>query len=72
MGVDEIAEVMVRLAMQSVASLCVIPMQDVLGLGADSRMNRPAITDGNWVWRVREDQLTEGVVESLAEVCGRG
>ena len=73
--VDEIADVMVRLAMQSVANLCIIPMQDVLGSGADARMNRPAITEGNWVWRVREDQLTEGVAESLAEmtaVCGRG
>ncbi len=73
--VDEIAEVMVRLAMRSVANLCIIPMQDVLGLGADARMNRPAITEGNWVWRVRENQLTEGVAEWLAEmadVYGRG
>ena len=61
---------MVRPAMRSVANLSVISITDVLGSGADARMNRTAITEGNWVWRVREDQLTEGVVESLAEMVG--
>jgi 4-alpha-glucanotransferase len=42
---------MMRLAMASVARTCIVPMQDVLGLGTEARMNRPGIAEGNWRWR---------------------
>ena len=42
---------MVRSALMSVAKLAMVPMQDVLGLGADGRMNRPGVDEGNWRWR---------------------
>jgi len=43
---------MIRLAMASVAKVAIIPMQDVLGLGTEARMNHPARAKGNWLWRL--------------------
>jgi len=37
-----------------------VPVQDVLGLGSDARMNRPGVIGGNWAWRLEPGQLTEG------------
>ncbi|RMF85142.1 MAG: 4-alpha-glucanotransferase [Nitrospinota bacterium] len=66
---------LVRLAMMSVASLVIFPLQDILGLGAEARMNRPATSTGNWEWRVRAEQLTPEISERLARMTrlyGRG
>lgn len=52
---------MIRLAMSSVAKLAIVPLQDVLGLGSECRMNRPGTLKGNWEWRVHPDQLTDEV-----------
>jgi len=57
---------MIRCAVNSVASLCVVPLQDVLGLGGDSRMNLPSQPDGNWRWRFRADMLRPEIAEKLA------
>jgi 4-alpha-glucanotransferase len=46
-----------RLAMAGVADTVVFPLQDVLGLGAESRMNTPSVAEGNWAWRMTADQL---------------
>ncbi len=65
----------IRLAMMSPANTCIIPMQDILGLGEEAKMNRPAKTEGNWLWRLKPDQLTPFVVEKLREITdtyGRG
>ncbi len=43
---------MIELAMASPARLALFPLQDVLGLGAEARMNRPGTADGNWTWRL--------------------
>jgi len=43
---------MIRLAMASPAKIAIIPMQDVLGLGTEARMNHPARARGNWLWRL--------------------
>jgi 4-alpha-glucanotransferase len=48
---------LIRLLMMSAARLVVFPMQDVLGLGAEARMNRPGTPTGNWEWRLTEPQL---------------
>ncbi len=45
----------IRLLMASVARLVVTPVQDVLGLGSDARMNTPGRASGNWTWRLRPD-----------------
>ncbi|MFP5212218.1 MAG: 4-alpha-glucanotransferase [Acidobacteriota bacterium] len=71
---DESAWVLIRLAMGSVSSLAVIPMQDILGLGEEARMNTPSIANGNWAWRLFDEQLTPEVAERLLDMtrlCGR-
>jgi 4-alpha-glucanotransferase len=65
---------LIRLAMASVAKVAVIPMQDLLGLPADARMNRPAKNKGNWLWRMRKGQITAAVGKDLkvmVEITGR-
>ncbi len=43
---------MIRAALSSVAQIAIIPMQDVLGLGSSTRMNKPGTLKGNWKWRL--------------------
>lgn len=65
---------LIRLAMASVANVAIFPLQDVLGLGNDSRMNLPGKADGNWGWRYREDSLNNWITEHLGwvtELYGR-
>ncbi len=65
---------MIRLAFASPANLAIIPMQDVLGLGASARMNTPATVHGNWEWRLAARQLTDRLaskLRDLAEACER-
>jgi 4-alpha-glucanotransferase len=50
--------VLIRLGMQSVANLMVVPMQDLLCLPETARMNTPATREGNWLWRVATEQLS--------------
>ncbi len=57
-----------KLAMDSVADTVIIPMQDLLGLGAACRMNHPATVNGNWVWRLRSSDITPEVIAYLAEM----
>jgi 4-alpha-glucanotransferase len=72
---QEIPWELIRLAMMSVANLAIIPMQDILGLGAEARMNRPATGDGNWEWQLVPGELTPALVEKLramTQIYGRG
>jgi len=72
---EEIHWALIRLAMMSVARLAILPMQDVLGLGGEARMNRPSIAHGNWEWRMLPGQNTPLVSERLLEITetfGRG
>ena len=48
---------LVELAWSSPAPLTVVPLQDLLGLGTEARMNRPGVKEGNWRWSFRWDQL---------------
>jgi len=61
---------MIRLAMMSVARLVIVPMQDVLGLGQDSRMNLPSVSDGNWSWRLLPREISPAVGARLLEFTG--
>jgi 4-alpha-glucanotransferase len=56
----------IRGAFSSVADMCIIPMQDFLGLGEEARMNIPSTLGNNWTWRMKEDALTEGLAEKIA------
>jgi len=64
----------VRAVLASVADLAVIPLQDVLGLGSQVRMNVPAKPNGNWRWRFAWDQVTSEVqrrLREMTEIYGR-
>jgi 4-alpha-glucanotransferase len=56
----------IKLAQASVAMIALYPLQDVLGLGTESRMNRPGQATGNWAWRFTFDALTPAIRERLA------
>jgi 4-alpha-glucanotransferase len=58
----------IRLAMMSVALIAIIPVQDLLGLGREARMNQPAVQEGNWEWRLRPGQLTPDSTSKLSEM----
>lgn len=65
---------MIRVAMRSVARASMIPVQDVLGLGAEARMNIPSQQEGNWRWKLRPGQLRDDHARRLrkmTEVFGR-
>ena len=60
---------MIRAAANSVASLCVVPLQDVLSLGSEARMNVPSQDRGNWRWRFASDMLTPELAQKLATLA---
>lgn len=64
----EINWAFIRAALASVADMALLPLQDVLGLGREARMNRPATTTGNWRWRFTFDQLTDDIKDRLKEL----
>jgi 4-alpha-glucanotransferase len=59
---------MIRTAMMSVADTVIFPVQDILGLGDEARMNVPGEPEGNWGWRLRSGQLTTAVATKLADL----
>ena len=58
----------IRAVLASVANMAIIPLQDVLGLGTEARMNLPATTSGNWVWRYRSGVLTDEMSKRLKKL----
>jgi len=64
---DDFAWTLIRAAMASVADLAIVPLQDVLGLGSEARMNLPGTTGDNWTWRYVEDALTGALAARLAD-----
>lgn len=69
-SVGEINWELIRLAMASVAHTCVVPIQDVFGFGAETRMNTPGKEGGNWGWRFTSEWLTHPAHERLAYLTG--
>jgi len=59
---------LIRLAYSSVANQAIVPLQDVLGLGSDARMNTPSVAEGNWSWRYRQEALTGEYSERLRDL----
>jgi 4-alpha-glucanotransferase len=64
-------EDMIISAMTSPAGLCVIPIQDVLQLGSEARMNTPGTTEGNWCWTFEWKDLESMPVEWFRENATR-
>ena len=65
----DIAWALMRLAASSVAALAIFPVQDVLSLGSEARMNMPSQAAGNWAWRLRANALTDDHIARLAELA---
>ena len=64
----------IRAVWASVADTAMMPMQDLLGLGNNARMNLPASNAGNWQWRCRREDLTDEIaarLRRLTEIYGR-
>jgi 4-alpha-glucanotransferase len=62
----DIVWAMMKAAARSVANLCIFPLQDVLHLGSEARMNRPGNGAGNWTWRYKPDALHPDFATKLA------
>lgn len=68
LGIEKAAQVvdaMLTTVMNSKAELVMMPMQDLLKLGSDARMNTPGTVDGNWLWRFDWQQLPETLASEL-------
>jgi 4-alpha-glucanotransferase len=67
-GSNEAAPELMRLAWSSRAALAIAPLQDLLNLGSEARMNVPGRADGNWRWRVRKEMLSSQAFQWLREL----
>jgi 4-alpha-glucanotransferase len=66
---EDIQWAFIRLAQGSAASLSVVPLQDVLGLGSEARLNTPGVAEGQFRWRYQPGALTNGLAERLAKMA---
>ena len=65
---------MIRSAFSSVAKIAIIPMQDIIGIDNEGRMNKPSTTGANWVWRMNPNDLKEKAaveLSSMSKLYGR-
>jgi len=65
---EDIAWDIIRAAWSSVADMAIAPLQDFLSLGSEARMNFPSRAEGNWIWRVQADDLSESLAERIKEL----
>jgi len=65
---EEVAPVLLRLAWSSAAALAIAPLQDVLNLGKEARMNQPGSAEGNWRWRCTDEMLSSQAFLSLRDL----
>jgi 4-alpha-glucanotransferase len=59
---------LLRLAWTSAAVLAIAPLQDVLNLGKEARMNRPGSAEGNWGWRATDEMMSAPAFQSLRDL----
>jgi len=58
----------IQAILTSVANVAIVPLQDVLGLGSEARMNLPGRAKGNWRWRLQKDQIDRTTVDRLRDL----
>jgi 4-alpha-glucanotransferase len=71
---ESVSWCLIRTAYTSVAETAIVPVQDILDLGTEARMNRPGAGTDNWTWRLQPGALTHehaGKLKRLAELTGR-
>lgn len=59
---------MIRLGMMSPANTAIFPLQDLMGLGQEARMNLPSQKPGNWLWRFSPEMLTREIADRLRDM----
>jgi len=65
---EDIVWTMIKAASASVAKTCIFPLQDILHLGSEARMNTPSEMSGNWTWRYASDALHPDLATQLAAI----
>ena len=65
---EEATPALLGLAWSSNAALAIAPLQDVLNLGKEARMNQPGRADGNWRWRCTDEMLAAPALQSLQDL----
>ena len=65
---EEIHWDFIRTVLASVANTAIVPLQDLLGLGTEARMNLPNSTEGNWAWRYESGMLTPEITQRLKDL----
>lgn len=64
---DQVVDHLINSAMNTRASLCMIPLQDILHLGSDARMNTPGTCSGNWQWSFQWQQLERKIINTMRQ-----
>ena len=64
---SQVREAMMKAALGSPAFVTILTMQDLIGLGADARMNSPSTVGENWRWRATSEQITDKIAVWLYE-----
>ena len=59
---------MIRACLGSIAAYAIFPLQDLLDIGKDGRMNTPGVAAGNWNWRFSQDALTKKLAKKLKKL----
>ena len=68
---DHVSRLFVSMAMESAANTVIIPMQDLLGLGKEARMNIPGTARGNWQWRLKDEVITDSLTKEFLDLTKR-
>ncbi len=71
LGSNQVAAAMMEMAWSSDAALAIAPLQDLLNLGSEARMNVPGRAEGNWAWRCISEMLGDAPFEALADLTRR-
>ena len=66
---NDVVWTLIRAASTSVADVCIFPVQDILVLGSEARMNTPATPENNWTWRMAPDALNGEQAHGLAQLA---
>jgi 4-alpha-glucanotransferase len=62
---------MIRLGMMCAADVCIVPIQDWLGLDNSARMNTPGTVENNWTWRMKKDLIPETLGDEILALTKR-
>lgn len=68
-GEHDFADAMIRATWTSVADIAIVPVQDILSLGTEARMNTPGAAHDNWAWRMKSAELTRDMAERMRELA---